>query len=121
MVKAKCATSLEIIFGKRRTIRRRQITTDKDKLPDNSTWFIISNLPGAIYKTVGNDYGLRTWVESGFKHAQNHLGWADRVTKSAQIERWWEVACSVYLMVSLQFNRLNQQSNQALECHQPNF
>jgi SRSO17 transposase len=52
----------EIIFGKRRTIRYWQITTDKDKLPDNSTWFIMSNLSGAINKTVGNDYGLRTWV-----------------------------------------------------------
>jgi SRSO17 transposase len=103
----------EIIFGKRHTIRYWQITTDKDKLPENSTWFIMSNLPGAINKTVGNDYGLRTWVEYGFKHAKNHLGWADfRLTRYEQIERWWEVVCSAYLMVSLQFNHLNSASRQ---------
>jgi len=103
----------EIVFGKRRTIRYWQITTDKDKLPDNSTWFIMSNLPGAINKTVGNDYGLRTWVEYGFKHAKNHLGWADfRLTHYQQIERWWEVVCSAYLMVPLQFNQSSSANHQ---------
>ncbi len=104
----------EIIFGKRRTIRYWLLTTDKDKLPDNSTWFIMSNLPGAINKTVGNDYGLRTWVEYGFKQVKNYLGWADfRVTHYQQIERWWEVVSSAYLMVSLQFNESNSADNQA--------
>jgi len=28
-------------------------------------------------KKVGNTYGLRTWIEYGFKHTKNELGWAD--------------------------------------------
>jgi hypothetical protein len=102
----------EIIFGKRRTIRYWQITTDFNQVPDNSTWFVMSNLPDVIPSEVGNTYGLRTWIEYGFKHGKNHLGWADfRVTDYEQIERWWEIVCSAYLMVTLQFNGLNQPAN----------
>ncbi len=35
----------EIIFGKRRTLRYWTITTDPLNLPENSTWFLMSNLP----------------------------------------------------------------------------
>jgi SRSO17 transposase len=102
----------EIIFGKQRTLRYWTITTDPAKLPENSTWFVMSNLPKALDKEVGNLYGLRTWVEYGFKQCKNHLGWADfRLTHYEQIERWWEVVCSTYLMVSLQFNGLDSGSN----------
>jgi hypothetical protein len=35
------------------------------------------------------------------------LGWADfRLTHYTQIERWWELVSSAYLMVSLQFHGL---------------
>jgi SRSO17 transposase len=95
----------EIVFGKRRAIRYWQITTDAELLPDNCTWFIMTNLPGDIQKSVGNTYGLRTWVEYGFKQSKNELGWADyRLTTYKEIERWWEMVCSAYLMVSLQAN-----------------
>lgn len=67
----------EIVFGKRQDIRYWQITTDKDELPDNSTWFIMTNLLGDITKSVGNTYGLRTWIEYGFKQVKDELGWAD--------------------------------------------
>ncbi len=53
----------EIIYGQRQTVRYWQITTDTEKLPDQSTWFIMSNIPGNIQKEVGNKYGFRTWVE----------------------------------------------------------
>src|SRR5260370_22145613 len=54
-------------------------------------------------ETVGNTYGLRTWIEYGFKHAKNELGWADfRITDYASIERWWELVSCAYLPVSLQ-------------------
>jgi len=47
-------------------------------------------------------YGLRNWVEYGLKQSKNELGWADfRVTNYAQIERWWEMVMSAYLLVSL--------------------
>ena len=93
----------EIVFGKRRHLRYWQITTDPVELPENCTWFIMTNLVGDIQKSVGNNYGLRTWIEYGFKQAKDELGWADyRVTDYQTIERWWEIVCSAYLMVSLQ-------------------
>ena len=64
---------------------------------------IMTNLPGNIERTVGNTFGLRTWIEYGFKHAKDELGWADyRVTDAASIERWWELVMCAYLLVSLQ-------------------
>jgi SRSO17 transposase len=93
----------ELIFGQRGHIRYDHLTTDKEKLPPESTWSIMTNLEGTIRTTVGNTSGLRTWIEYGFKHAKNELGWADfRVTDYASIERWWELVCCAYLLVSLQ-------------------
>jgi len=61
----------------------------------------MTNLPGEI-QSVGNIYGLRTWIEYGFKQVKDELGWADyRVTSYQEIERWWEIVCSAYLMISL--------------------
>lgn len=92
----------EIVFGKRGEVRYWQITTDNEHLPDNSTWYVMSRYPEITPREVGNFYGLRTWVESGLKQSKNELGWADfRVTHYSQIERWWEIICSAYLMVSL--------------------
>ena len=85
----------EIVFGQRGRIRYYQLTTDPQTLPPESTWYIMTNLEGDIRTTVGNTYGLRTWIEYGFKHAKNELGWADyRVTDYAEIERWWEIVGS---------------------------
>ncbi len=79
------------------------LTTDCVELPENSTWFVMTNLPGDIQKSVGNTYGLRTWIEYGLKQSKNELGWADyRLTEYSQIEKWWEIIYSAYLMVSLQ-------------------
>ena len=43
--------------------------------------------------------------ESGrnfIKQSKNELGWADfRVTSYAQIQKWWEVVMSIYLLVPL--------------------
>ncbi len=49
----------EIVFGKRRNIQYWQVTTDPETLPENSTWFIMTLVPGIKYKEVGNLYGLR--------------------------------------------------------------
>jgi hypothetical protein len=55
---------------------------------------------------------LKTWVEYGFKPCKDKLGWADyRVTQYAQIERWWEIVSSAYLMVSLQFEGLDSDND----------
>jgi SRSO17 transposase len=92
----------EIIHGKRGEHRYWQITTDTENLPGNSTWYVMSNYPDITPREVGNFYGLRTWVEYGLKQSKNELGWADyRFTRYEDIERWWEIICSAYLMVSL--------------------
>ena len=98
----------EIIFGQRRAIRYYHITTDIAEQPPESTWLLMTNLPGTIKKTVGNTYGLRTWIEYGFKHSKNEVGWADfRLTDYKDIEKWWEIGGSAYLMVSLQSPSFN--------------
>jgi SRSO17 transposase len=93
----------ETIFGTRQPVRYFEITTDPETLPPETTWDLMTNQPGRIERTVGNTFGLRTWIEYGFKHAKDDLGWADyRVTDFAAIERWWELVMSAYTLVSLQ-------------------
>jgi len=102
----------ETIFGRRLRWRYWTLTNDPATLPDNSTWHVMSHLQGQPdhCEQIGNLYGLRTWIEYGFKQCKDQLGWADyRVTHSAQIERWWEIVSSAYLMVSLQFRGLGDE------------
>ncbi len=92
----------EVIFGKCRATEFWEITTDPKTLPKNSTWYVMTHIPKIKYHQVGNLYGLRNWVEYGLKQSKNELGWADfRVTDYAQIQKWWEVVMSAYLLVSL--------------------
>ncbi len=92
----------EIVFGKRGTLRYYWVTTDPLTLPTDTTYLLMTNLQGDVRHKLGNAYGLRTWIEYGFKHIKNELGWADyRLTDYAAIERWWELVFSTYLMVSL--------------------
>jgi SRSO17 transposase len=92
----------EVIYGVRRSVRFYQLTSDPDKLPVATTRFVMTNLAGDLRQELGNLYGLRTWLEYGFKHIKNERGWADhRLTNYSAIERWWELVFSAYLMVSL--------------------
>ena len=105
----------EIVFGKRRDVQYWQVTTDPDTLPPNATWFIMTLVPGIKYKEVGNLYGLRNWVEYGLKQSKNELGWADfRVTDYSQIQKWWEIGMSAYLLVSLHSQVLNNHPEQSV-------
>jgi SRSO17 transposase len=56
----------ELIFGQRGRIRYYHFRTDPQTLPPESTWYIMTNLVGNIRKTIGNTYGLCTWIEYGF-------------------------------------------------------
>jgi SRSO17 transposase len=99
----------EIIFGKRRAQQLWELTTDPDTLPKNATWYVMTHIDNLNYRQVGNLYGLRNWVEYGLKQSKNELGWADfRVTNYSQIERWWEMVMSAYLLVSLHTDALHQ-------------
>jgi len=92
----------EIIYGKKRAITYWEITTDPETMPENSTSFVMTNLQGNLKKSLGDLYGLRTWVEYGFRQCKQELGWTDyRFTNFQHIERWWEIIFCVYTMISL--------------------
>ena len=95
----------EIIYGKRHHITYWQITTDTETMPENSTSFIMTNIQDTrskMKKTLGNLYGLRTWVEYAFRQCKQELGWTNyRFTNFAEIKKWWEIIMSAYLMISL--------------------
>ena len=92
----------EIVYGQRRAQRYWQLTTDTATLPSTSTWMVMTWVDDISYQQVGDLYGLRNWVEYGFKQSKNELGWADfRVTDYAPIEKWWEIVMSAYWMVTL--------------------
>ncbi len=93
----------EIIYGRRRLIQYWEITTDKETIPEDSTWFVMTKIPKIKYKEVGNICKIRAWIEDGFKPSKSELGWAEfRVTHYLQIEKWWQLVMSAYLMVSHQ-------------------
>jgi hypothetical protein len=95
----------EIIFGKRNYRTYWEITTDPETMPENSTSFIMTNIQSTnskLKKILGNLYGLRTWVEYSFRQCKQELGWTDyRLTKFQEINKWWEIIMSAYLMISL--------------------
>ena len=104
----------EIVYGKKRAITYWEITTDPETMPENSTSFIMTNLQANLKKTLGDLYGLRTWVEYGFRQCKQELGWTDyRFTNFKDIEKWWEIIFCVYTMISLNsqaFLALNKSS-----------
>ena len=95
----------EIVYGKRNKITYWEITTDPATMPENSTSFVMTNISektSKLKKILGNLYGLRTWVEYGFRQCKQELGWTDyRFINFREIEKWWEIIMSVYLMISL--------------------
>lgn len=94
----------EIIYGKKRAVTYWEVTTDPETMPENSTSFIMTNIQGNVKKILGNLYGLRTWIEYGFRQCKQELGWTDyRFTSFKEIEKWWEIIFSVYTMVSLNY------------------
>lgn len=102
----------EIIYGKRTKTTYWQLTTDPETMPSQSSSFVMTNLQGNLKNKLGDLYGLRTWVEYGFRQCKQELGWTDyRFTNFSEIEKWWEMIFSVYLMISLStpvFQKLQQ-------------
>jgi len=94
-------------------------------MPENSITFVMTNLQGNLKKTLGDLYGLRTWVEYGFRQCKQELGWTDyRFTNFQHIERWWEIIFRVYTMISLNFpafSSLNQSHQIEPEVKKNNF
>ena len=94
-----------------------EVTTDPETMPENSTSFVMTNIQehrSTMKKTLGNLYGLRTWIEYGFRQCKQELGWTHyRFTNFQEIEKWWEIIFSAYWMISSHsqaFSNLNQSS-----------
>lgn len=105
----------EIIYGKRSYRTYWETTTDPETMPENSTSFVMTNIQSSrskMKKTLGNLYGLRTWIEYGFRQCKQELGWTNyRFTNFHEINKWWEIIFSAYWMVSSHdkaFSDLNQ-------------
>jgi hypothetical protein len=91
-------------WGPDRPLRLVVASTDPGSLPGHSTWYLLTNLPrpatGRAQQVdlaeVVRLYGLRNWVEQGYKQVKGELGWADfQVRSDRAIRRHWTlVACA---------------------------
>jgi SRSO17 transposase len=83
-------------------LRYWEITRDIDTISENSTWYLMTQNPVVLAKGVGKLYKNRTGIKYGSRQSKSELGWTDfRVTQYSQIENWWEIICSAYLMIGL--------------------
>jgi SRSO17 transposase len=96
-------------WGPQRRIRLVVVTTDPARLPKLSTWYLVTNLPHperrrarapfapADLAEVVRLYGLRVWVEQGYKQVKHELGWADfQVRSDRAIRRHWTLVCCAF-------------------------
>ena len=97
-------------YGPERLVRLVVATTDPVKLPTISTWYLSTNLPvpgshraadsphaPADLAEVVRLYGLRNWVEQGYKQVKDELGWADFMVRSDRaIRRHWQLVCCAF-------------------------
>jgi SRSO17 transposase len=86
------------------------VTTNPIALPDDTTWYLVTNLPApatrrarhsalsvATLAEVVRLYGLRVWVEQSYKQVKQHLGWAQyQVRSDIAIRRHWELVCCAF-------------------------
>src|SRR5829696_1484449 len=91
-------------WGPERRLRLVVATTDPARLPAMSSWYLLTNLarPAGRRAQQANLaemvrlYGLRNWVEQGYKQVKGELGWADfQVRSDRAIRRHWTlVGCA---------------------------
>ena len=92
-------------YGPDKPVRVVVATTDPATLPPLTTWYLATNLPrpGAPHADeapfapadlaeIVRLYGLRNWVEQGYKQLKQELGWADFMVRADQaIRRHWHL------------------------------
>jgi hypothetical protein len=80
-------------------------TTDPARLPKLTTWYLLTNLARpagrraqqAELSEIVATYGLRNWVEQGYKQVKDELGWADfQVRSDRAIRRHWTLVCCAF-------------------------
>jgi hypothetical protein len=92
-------------WGPKQRLRLVVATTDPARLPGHSSWYLLTNLPRpatrraqqANLAEVVRLYGLRNWVEQGYKQVKGELGWADfQVRSDRSIRRHWALVCCAF-------------------------
>lgn len=92
-------------YGVAKSQRLVIATTNPKELPEQSTWYLVTNLPSpgsarsqkvelapASLAEVVRLYGLRVWVEQSYKQVKQSLGWAQyQVRSSLAIRRHWQL------------------------------
>src|SRR5437764_4796356 len=77
-------------------VRRLVVATaDPGTLPDKATWYLVTSLPrpggpreddspwpAAGLAEIVRIYGIRNWIEQGYKQVKDELGWADFQVRS---------------------------------------
>lgn len=85
--------------GPDKPVRAICATTDRQTLPELSTWYLTTSLSQeeASLEEMVRLYGLRHWVEQGYKQMKDELGWADFMVRSDQaIRRHWHLVCCAF-------------------------
>ena len=97
-------------WGPDKAIRLVVATSDPRRLPSHSTWYLLTNRPrpdsphatrsahhSASLAEVVRCYGLRNWVEQGYKQVKGELGWADfQVRSTSAIRRHLTLVCTAF-------------------------
>ena len=97
-------------YGPQRERRAVVATTDPERLPDKSTWYLVTNLPhpdsdldienelaATDLSEIVRLYGLRMWVEQSYKQVKHVLGWSDYQLRSdLAIRRHWQLVCVAF-------------------------
>jgi hypothetical protein len=95
-------------WGPDRPVRLVVATTDPGRLPARTTWYLVTNrphpdrpgqsdLPPADLGEIVRCYGLRNWVEQGYKQVKHELGWADfQVRGATAIHRHYTLVCCAF-------------------------
>jgi SRSO17 transposase len=92
-------------WGPDRRLRLVVATTDPGSLPGHSTWYLLTDLPRPTNRRAQQTdladivrlYGLRNWVEQGYKQVKGELGWADfQVRSDRAIRRHWTLVCCAF-------------------------
>jgi hypothetical protein len=92
-------------WGPDRQHRLVVATTDPARLPKLTTWYLLCNLARpagrraqqAQLAEIVATYGLRNWVEQGYKQVKDELGWADfQVRSDRAIRRHWTLVCCAF-------------------------
>ena len=79
-------------YGPDKLVRAICATSDRATRPEISTWYLTTNLSAqqAPLAHVVRLYGLRNWIEQGYKQMKHELGWADFMVRGDRaIRRHW--------------------------------